>query len=147
MTDLVLKGELNLSGTLSLVAQDGKVKVGENEVLVEVDRDTGAVQGIGVPVIMLPPPAPKPIDDGTDVRIVRSFNSRVTVKVGNKDIPAITLGVCFQGDHSTWPGLVLPSTKNTTVRINRILVNVVGDTGITLPNGGSVKFEQKNSGQ
>ena len=52
MTDLLLSGPLNISGTLNLVATNGgKVKIGAREVLVE-----GAT-GTGVPVILPPPSA------------------------------------------------------------------------------------------
>lgn len=150
MTDLILKGPLNLKGTLKLAADGGKVKVGSAPVLVEVGR-SGASQGIGIPVIQPPPPAPKPIDDGTKVMIFNSFNSSVTVKVNGKDLPVVALGICIQGNlpNGTWPGMMLPSIVNNipkqTVTINQIPINVEGDQAVTLPNGGTVSFDK--SGQ
>ncbi len=106
------------------------------EVLVE-----GAT-GKGIPVIQPPPPA-GPIDDGTDVKVQKSFNS--TIKANGKNI--VALGICIQGTlpNGTWPGMILESTVNKTVTINQVRINVVGDTAITLPNGGIVNF--KASGQ
>lgn len=140
MADLVLKGQLNLVGSLKLAADGGKVKVQQKEVLVQVGR-TDAAQGTGIPVILPPPPA-GPLDQGQDVRVFNSFNSSVTVKVDGKDVPVVALGLCIQGSNpgGTWPGMVLPSTVNATVTINRVRINVVGDSAITLPNGGSVQF-------
>jgi hypothetical protein len=137
MADLVLSGLLNLGGTLKLVADGGKVKVGTQEVLVEGQKGTGPAHGVGVPVILPPPPA-APTDPGTDVWIFNSFNKTVTAG----DAAVVTQGICAQGNPgtATWPGMVLPSTVNATVTINFIPINVVGDSGITLPNGGPVSF-------
>ncbi|MCP9835699.1 hypothetical protein [Cyanobium sp. La Preciosa 7G6] len=136
MTDLILKGTLNLAGTLNLVASNGgKVKIDAREVLVE-----GAT-GTGVPVILPPPPA-APIDTGTDVNINQSFNQSVTVGPVKK--PVVALGICLQGQTPTWPGMVLPSVNNSTVFINGVRVNVEDDTGVTLPNGGTITFGQKS---
>jgi hypothetical protein len=137
MGDLVLSGLLNLVGTVKLAADGGKVKVGSNEVLVKGQKGAGPAHGVGIPVILPPPPA-APIDTGTDVWIFNSFNSTVTVG----GVAAVALGICAQGNPgvATWPGMVLPSTLNATVTINHIPMNVVGDSGITLPNGGSVSF-------
>lgn len=141
MTDLILKGELNLAGNLKLAGDGGKVKVGTNEVLVEVGRNSLVSQGAGIPVI-LPLPPGTPIDNGTEVKVFNSFNSNVTVKVKGDDIAVVAQGICIQGSKplGTWPGMVLPSTINKTVTINRIQINVDGDSGITLPNGGTVQF-------
>lgn len=133
MTDLVLKGQLNLGGSLKLAATRGKVKVGGADVLVAVGR-TGSVQGKGIPVIQPPPPG-TPIDKEPDVRVIKSFNSGVTVN----DVPVVALGVTAQGSQVIWPGMVLPS--NATVKINGVPINVVGDSAITLPNGGTVQFD------
>jgi hypothetical protein len=59
VADLKLHGLLNLKGQLDLKGRDGgKVKVGENEVLVEVSKgDALTSQGQGAPVILPPPPA------------------------------------------------------------------------------------------
>lgn len=133
----MLSGLLNLTGTLDLSGDGGKVKVDTNEVLVKGQKGTGPAHGAGAPVILPPPPA-APLDTGTDVWIFNSFNATVTV--GN--VAIVTLGLCAQGNPgvATWPGMVLPSTMNPTVTINVLPINVVGDSGITLPNGGSVSF-------
>lgn len=136
MADLILSGDLNLGGTLNLdTTAGGKIKVDEAEALVE------GVIGTGIPVIQPPPPA-GPIDTGTNVKVQKSFNSNV--KANGKNI--VALGVCMQGNGYMWPGMVLPSTQNTRVKINAVAINVKGDSGVTLPNGGSVTFSQ-NSGQ
>lgn len=146
MAHLLLSGRLNLGGSLKLEATGGdKVKVGTAEVLMQVGQN-GSSQGKGIPVILPPPPAPKPLDDGTEVRIINSFNSGVTVKVGSSYLPVVASGITVQGDKlKIWPGMVLPSTVNATVKINGASINVVGDSGITLPNGGTVSFDK--SGQ
>ena len=132
MADLILSGNLLLSGTLKLATTSGgKVKVDSAEVLV-----VEGAEGTGVPVIQLPPPAPI-IDTGTKVVIKKSFSSRVTAN----DKTVVAQGVCMQGDTPTWPGMVLPSSNNTgAVKANGIHINVVRDSGITLPNGGPVTF-------
>ena len=136
MTDLILKGPLNLTGTLKLAANDGKVRVKINELeQPEVLVMTGESQGKGIPVIQPPPPA-GPIDPGVGVKITNSINSKVTVK----DLSIVTLGITAQGNNRTWPGMILPSKENTTVKINQIPINVVGDQAVTLPNGGTVNF-------
>jgi len=144
MGNLVLEGNLMLFGTLELEADGGKVKVGENEVLVEATKGQAGAShsSAGIPVILPPPPA-SPIDTGTDVWIFKSFNSTVTANGVN----IITQGICAQGNPgtATWSGMVQPSMVNPTVTINYIAMNVVGDMGITLPNGGPVTFT--NSGQ
>ena len=136
MADLILKGSLNLSGTLRLAgAGGGHVKVGDDDVLV-----TPGAEGTGVPVIQPPPPS-TPADAGTKVTIQKSFNESVTA--GGKAV--VAQGITIQGNSSTWPGMMLPSTKNATVQINGIAINVKGDQGITLPNGGTATFN--TSGQ
>lgn len=132
MGDLNLKGTLNLGGTLTLAGDGGKVLVDGKEALLE---DAGTAHGKGVPVILPPPPA-SPIDTGTDAKIFKSFNS--TVSVSNKAI--VTMGLHLQGDAGTWPGMVMISAMNPTVTINYLAINVVGDKGITLPNGGPVNY-------
>lgn len=137
MADLILSGDLNLGGTLNLeTTAGGKVTVDTAEVLVE------GAEGRGIPVIQPPPPA-SPIDSGSKVRVQKSFNS--TIKANGKNI--VALGICMQGHTYVWPGMVLPSTQNTrAVKINGVAINVKSDSGITLPNGGSVTFDQ-TSGQ
>lgn len=143
MADLKLSGSLNLGGTLKLSAtRGGKVLVMEKAVLLE------GAQGQGIPVIQPPPPG-TPLNTGTNVKVVHSFNSSVMVKAKSGDyLPAVALGACFQGDDKKpvlWPGMVLPSTQNQSVTINRIPVNIEGDSAITLPNGGSATLD--TSGQ
>lgn len=148
MSDLIFNSntELNLAGKLQLAATNGTVKVGSNEVLVVVGKD-GTVQGTGIPVILPPPPA-TPTDEATDVRVIQSFNSDVKVKVGSHYLPVVAMGITIQGSKPkgpTWPGIVLQSTNNLTVKINQIAINVKDDSAITLPNAGSVTFNK--SGQ
>ena len=137
MGDLVLAGLLNLSGTLKLSGDGGKVKVHQAEALVQGQKGSGPAQGVGAPVILPPPPA-GPSDPGTAVWIFRSLNATVTVN----DAAVVTLGICAHGNPgtATWPGMVLASRVNPTVTINYLPINVVGDSAITLPNGGPVSF-------
>ena len=143
MADLVLDGNLQLSGTLKLAASGGKVKVGSAEVLV-LDATQQTVHGKGIAVTQPPPPA-GPLDTGLDARIVSSFNSTVMVVVRGNDAAAVALGMTAQGNAPLWPGMVLPSTVNTGVKIGTSAINVVGDSGVTLPNGGTINFD--TSGQ
>lgn len=139
MGDLKLEGPLDLSGSLELNTDGGKVRVGEAEVLVLL---TDHVHGSRAPPVLLPPNSP--VDDGPNVRIIASFNKQV--KVNGND--AVVMGVHVQGDKKTWPGMVLPSEKNKgpkSVTVNNLPVNVKNDKGVTLPNGATVKYE--NSGQ
>lgn len=142
MCALNLSGTLNLMGTLTLAGDGGKVTVDGKEILVEIPiEDARHAHGTGAPVILPPPPA-GPTDPGANVKIFKSFNS--TVKVGEKKI--VAMGLHLQGDTPIkpgWPGMVLPGSKKVT--INRIPINVQGDKGITLPNGGSVEYS--SSGQ
>jgi hypothetical protein len=137
MAELVLKGTLELHGSLTLKAAGGKVKVGDNAVLVEL---TPGQQHGTAPPVTLPPPAP--VNPGTAVVIITSFNKRV--KAGTKAI--VTQGILMQGQPPLWPGMVLPSQKNSgPVTINHIPINVVGDQGVVFPSGGSATFD--DSGQ
>ena len=139
MTDLVLSGTLNLSGTLKLAASGGKVKVDSAEVLV-LDSTSQTAHGKGVPVTQPPPPV-GPLDPGTKARIMTSFNATVTVTVGGSDAAVVALGITAQGNAPLWPGMVLPSTVNTGVKIDGTAINVKGDSGVTLPNGGTINFD------
>ena len=141
MADLVLSGTVRLTGPLKLAATGGKVKVDSAEVLVSSSQ---TVHGKGVAVTQPPPPA-GPLDTGLDARIISSFNSSVTVAVGGSDAAAVALGITVQGNTMVWPGMVLPSTVNTGVTIGASAINVVGDSGVTLPNGGTISFD--TSGQ
>lgn len=130
--DLNLKGILNLGGVLKLAGDGGKVTVEGNAVLLE---DAGTTHGSGVPVILPPPPA-SPVDTGTDAKIFKSFNSTVSVS----DMAIVTMGLHLEGNSSTWPGMIMKSVSNQTVTINNLPINVEGDKGITLPNGGPVNY-------
>ncbi|MFI9379622.1 hypothetical protein [Kutzneria sp. NPDC052558] len=128
-------GQLNLTGKLDLVgalALKDKVLVNGVEALVVAAK--GAA-----PAVMLPPPSP--VDTGTDVAVVASFNQTVTA--GGQAI--VTQGVTLQGNGQIWPGMLLPSSGNQTVTANGSPINVVGDKGITLPSGGQSVFTK--SGQ
>lgn len=138
MGDLVLSGELNLNGLLDLKSDGGKVKVDGNEILVE--KPPGNPHGKGVPVILPPPPA-GPIDAGPDATIIKSFN--VTITINGET--AVAMGLHLQGDTSIWPGMVMPSSNNPGVKANYLPMNVQNDTGVTLPNGGTVTYD--TSGQ
>lgn len=137
MGDLTLSGTLNLMGNMVLAGDGGKVTVDGNAVLVE---DANHAHGTGIPVILPPPPA-SPIDTGVDAKIFKSFNSTVTA--GGKNV--VTMGLHLQGNTPSWPGMVLPSSVNPTVTINFLPINVEGDQGITLPNGGTATYN--SSGQ
>jgi hypothetical protein len=147
IADLLLSGMLNLMGDLKLAGTGGLVKVKKGStsaaVLVESTRG-GANQSHGqapAPVPIPPPPA-TPSELGLDVWIFKSFNSTVTA--GGKKI--VAQGMCSQGDvgRASWPGMVLPSIKNTPpgVTINNIPVNIQGDMGVILPTGGPVPFNE-----
>lgn len=135
MADLVLKGMLQLGGLLTLKASGGKVKVGDDEVLVELLPTPGNSHG-SAPIVNLPPPPAGPINTGTDVVVFNSFNK--TVKAGNNAI--VTQGLVMQGMPFQWPGMVLPSQKNATVKINQIAINVAGDRAIIFPSGGTASL-------
>jgi len=146
MGHLILAGNLNLIGVLHLAGTlGGKVKVGLSEVLVQVDLATGPAQGSGI-LVLLPPPPAAPLNPGLDVKVIKSFNP--TVKANGKLV--VALGDCMQGDPPplpTWPGMVLLSMKNIgAVKISGVPVNVLGDAGLTMANGGPITFG-KASGQ
>lgn len=136
MADLILSGTLDLSGSLKLNGSaGGKVKVGSAEVL------TVDAKGSGVPVLQ-PPQAP--LDEGTDVKVARSFNS--SVSANGKLV--VTQGLTKQGSQAKnypWPGMILPSAENKGVKVDGLAINVKSDQAMTLPNGGSVAFN--DSGQ
>lgn len=136
---LKLEGMLNLMGRLDLVADGGKVTATGAEVLVEIPTGVQPPHSsAGVPVI-LPPPPGVPTNPGPMVWIFKSFNPTITVS----QVPAIALGVHMQGNPippPQWPGLVQPSSLNPGVKANGVPINVVGDQGTTLPNGGPVTY-------
>ncbi|MCY1022310.1 hypothetical protein [Pyxidicoccus sp. MSG2] len=143
MADLVLEGVLNLEGLLTLEGSSGgKVKVGSNEVLVEV-LPSGPPQCSSAPPVLLPPPPASPAQPQPTVWIVNSFNK--TVKAGTQAI--VAQGMAMQGltGGPMWPGMVLPSTGNPTVTINNIPINVVNDKAAIFPSGGMATFN--SSGQ
>jgi hypothetical protein len=126
-------GQLNLTGKLDLVgtlALKDKVLVNGVQALVE------GAESPATPSVILPPPPAGPLDPGTKVTVVASFNKTITAS--NKAI--VTQGMTLQGNNQTWPGMVLPSSANQTVTANGAAINVVGDKGITFPNGGQSVF-------
>ncbi len=140
MGTLTLKGKLNLMGNLTLkdtVVIDGK------KALVQLSAPSDPPHSTsGIPVIIPPPPAPKPLDDGPNVWVIASFNQ--TVKAGSK--PIVALGMAIQGATPIWPGMMLPSVGNTgPVTINFIPINVEKDQCIIFPSGASA--ELSTSGQ
>ena len=145
MGDLKLGGNLNLMGMLTLKGDGGKVKVGDTEVLVQVVPPGDGAQCSSAPPVIMPPPPATPLDTGTKVWIINSFNQ--TVMAGSRAI--VTQGIAMQGGNTSpvpiWPGMVLPSSNNSTVTINHLPINVVGDKAVIFPNGGSASFDQ--SGQ
>ena len=140
MTDLNLKGPLDLVGSLTLVGQGGKVLVNGVEALVEQAEGQAAA-----PVIMPTPPA-SPVDTGVKVKCVSSLGQRITA--AGKAL--VTTGMVLQGNNaSTWPGMITPSTKNrapSMVTANGLPINVLNDTAVIFPNGGTATFNSK-SGQ
>lgn len=139
MGDLILKGTLNLGGVLKLNPSGGKVKVGGSEALVVLKLREGP-HGQAPPVIQPPPPG-APVDDGPDVVVFLSFNQ--TVKAGDKAI--VTQGMVMQGKIPLWPGMVLPSSGNSTVKVNGMAINVQNDKAVIFPSGGSATLS--TSGQ
>lgn len=136
MADLILKGSLNLTGKLDLASTDGgKIKVDDNEVLVATSDKPYNNSGTPVP---LPPNAP--VDTGINVYLKKTFNSDVTAN----GVAIVTMGIIAQGNTPTWPGLVLPSINNLTVRISTVQINVVNDKSVTLPNGGMTILDISN---
>lgn len=140
MGTLTLKGKLNLMGNLTL---KDKVLIDGKEALVQLSAPSDLPHSAsGIPVIIPPPPVPKPLDDGPNVWVIASFNQ--TVKAGNK--PIVALGMAMQGNVPTWPGMMLPSVGNTgPVTINFIPVNVQNDQCIIFPSGASAALS--TSGQ
>jgi len=140
MGDINLKGPLNLMGNLTL--KGGKVMINGVEALVQVTPGDDA-QCSSAPPVIIPPPPGAPLAPDPTVWIVNSFNQ--TVKAGEKSI--VALGMAMQGKQGApmWPGMVLPSSANTNVKINQIPINVVNDMAVIFPSGGSATFSK--SGQ
>lgn len=140
MTDLNLNGPLDLVGALTLVGQGGKVLVNGVEALVEQAEGQAAA-----PVIMPTPPA-SPVDTGVKVKCVSSLGRQITA--AGKAL--VTTGMVLQGNNATWPGMITPSTKNTvpsTVTANGLPINVLNDTAVIFPNGGTATFGSKSGQQ
>ena len=129
MTPLVLKGPLDLTGSLNLTSS-GKILIGSDEALVE------GASGDGVAV---PLPPTSPIDTGLKATVKKSFNA--TVKANGTVF--VALGMTMQGDTPTWPGMVLRGSS--TVKANGVAINVKGDKAITLPIGAPATLSE--SGQ
>ena len=135
MADLTLEGPLDLMGTLTLEGGGGgKVKVGTKEALVEV-LPADPPQCTDASPVLMPPPAPT--FPQPTVWIISSFNQ--TVKAGTKSL--VAMGMAMQGQNAApWPGMVLPSSNNTSVTVNSVPVNVVDDMAVIFPSGGTAKF-------
>lgn len=131
MADLELKGTLDFRGMVTLKASGGKVKAGGTEVLVE------QVSGQAAAPVLLPPPPASPATTSLDVSVISSLNKTVTA--GGKSI--VTQGMCLQGN--IWPGFVLRGSS--TVTVNSIPMNVVGEKATIFPSGASAVFN--SSGQ
>ena len=144
MADLILKGNLNLIGDLTLNPDGGKVLIGDAgaEALLEAVAPSDPNHGTAPPVILPPPPA-SPADPGPNVWVINSFNK--TVKVGSAGKVIVALGLVMQGNIPTWPGSVLPG-QNSTVMANFIPISVLGDQAIIFPSGGTAMLNA-NSGQ
>jgi len=137
MGDLVLKGSLNLVGNLTLKGDGGKVLIDSKEALVELIAPADSPHSSAAPPVIMPPPPASPLDTGTKVWVVNSFNK--TVKAGTK--PIVALGMTMQGNTAIWPGMVLPSSGNSgPVTINHVPINVQDDQAITFPSGGSASL-------
>jgi hypothetical protein len=138
MADLVLGGNLTLMGNLNLVGDGGKVLIGSAEVLVEGTSPTNGAQGTSPAPVIQPPPPASPLDPGTSVYLVSSFNK--TVKANDKAI--VALGIVLQGNTPMWPGMMLPSTNNTEiVTIAGVPANVKNDQATIFPSGGVATFD------
>lgn len=138
-----MMGELNLKGNLSLVGSlnlKDKVLVEGVEALIEL-TPSGAPHSTGAPPVNLPPPPAGPADPGPKVWVITSFNKTVTAN--GKAI--VTQGMTMQGNGAIWPGMVLPSSNNTTVKANQLAICVKQDKAVTLPSGGQVTLT--DSGQ
>lgn len=129
MSEIKLAGMLNLKGMLNFKS---KVMVGGKEALVESMAPAGTPHSSGAPPVIMPPPPAAPIDTGTKVWVINSFNK--TVMANNK--PLVAQGLVMQGNVPTWPGMVMPSQGNTgPVTINFLPINVVNDQAIIFPLG------------
>jgi hypothetical protein len=138
MGDLTLSGNLTLMGNLNLVGDGGLVKVGSAEVLVEGSAPTNGAQGTAAMPVIQPPPPAGPVNPGTSVNLISSFNK--TVKANNQNI--VALGIVLQGSPLQWPGMMLPSTNNTeVVSIAGVPVNVMMDQATIFPSGGVATFD------
>jgi hypothetical protein len=142
MADLVLKGMLNLKGTLTLEPPaGGKVMVGSVEALVEV-TPSDQPQCSSAPPVILPPPPLSPLQPQPSVWIINSFNKQIKAKTKN----IVALGMVMQGQPGgpVWPGMLMPSA-NLTVKANSVAINVVNDMASIFPSGGMATFDK--SGQ
>ncbi|MDS4015232.1 MAG: hypothetical protein RKP46_12935 [Candidatus Accumulibacter sp.] len=140
MADMTLGGTLNLMGTLSFKpSAGGKLLIGAaaSEALVEV-TPSDPPQCTSAPPVILPPPPASPLQPQPTVWIVNSFNK--TVKAGNRNLVALGMVLQGQAGAPVWPGMLLPSTGNSTVTVNHIPVNVVNDKAVIFPSGGSATF-------
>jgi hypothetical protein len=132
MADLTLKGKLNLVGNLKLNPSGGKVLIGDGALEALVVEASGTA----APPVLIPPPPASPVEPGTDVKVISSFNNTVTAH--GKMI--VALGIVLQGSTPTWPGMMLLSIGNPTVTINHIAINVTNDQATIFPSGGVGTF-------
>lgn len=134
MGTLTLKGTLDLKGMLTLQPSGGKVMIDTLEALVQVNPAMDGPQCSSAPPVMLPPAPAGPTQPQPTVWIVTSFNQ--TVKAGTR--PMVAQGMVMQGlsPSPMWPGMVLQSTGNPTVKANGVPINVVGDKATIFPSGG-----------
>jgi hypothetical protein len=148
MADLILKGLLDLSGTLRLKAQGGKLLIGDAglEALVEADAVVGPPHGKGPPGVLLPPPPAAPLDAGQYVWIVKSINQTVQAwsAANGKYRNLVTQGLAMQGAVPTWPEPIPRSLQNPTVTVNGVPINTLQDF-VIMPSGGFIIFD--SSGQ
>jgi hypothetical protein len=133
MSEIKLAGMLNLKGMLNFKS---KVLVGGKEALVESLPPSDQPHSTGATPVILPPPPASPVETGTKVWVMNSFNK--TVMANNK--PIVAQGMAMQGGQQSpmpiWPGMVMPSQGNTgPVTINFIPINVVNDQAIIFPMG------------
>lgn len=140
MADIKLGGTLNLLGTLTFKpSAGGKLLIGgaAAEALVEVTA-SDPPQCTSAPPVILPPPPASPLQPQPTVWIINSFNK--TVKAGTKNLVALGMAMQGQSGAPAWPGMLLPSSGNSTVTVNHIPVNVVNDKAVIFPSGGSATF-------
>lgn len=143
MTNLNLKGPLNLMGNLTLTPPSkGKVTVNDQEALVVMIPPVDPAHSQSATQVIQPPPPASPADTGSNVWVINSLNQ--TVRIGQQAI--VAQGFVMQGGKPggvvgppLWPGMVLPSQNNAgpiAVTVNYIPINVLRDQALIFPSGG-----------